>query len=187
MTNKPLEPGPESRWTPPRPDCPHPEHWTSTDAHSTEIEISELVGAFVRALQPEYAVETGTCWGQTAEQIGLALKANGHGRLVSLEVDAEKVEHSTLRCNGLPVQVVMCSSLEFTPEQPVGFAWFDSLLDLRVSEFVRYRDHLIPGSVVGFHDTGPQFGAFGPMIASLPGMTPINLRTPRGVTFAQVH
>lgn len=187
MTNKPLDPGPESRYTAPTPYCPHPEYWTSTDAHSTEIEISELVGAFVRALQPEYVVETGTCWGQTAEQIGLALEFNGHGRLVSLEVDAEKVEYSTLRCVGLPVQVVMCSSLEFVPEQAIGFAWFDSLLDLRVPEFVRYRDQLVPGSIVGFHDTGPQFGAFGPMIASLPGITPINLHTPRGVTFAQVH
>lgn len=187
MTSRPTEPGSEGRWTPPRPDCLHPEYWTSTDAHSTEIEVSELVGAFVRALQPEYVVETGTCWGQTTETIGQALKANGHGRLVSLEVDPEKIEYSTLRCAGLPVQVTMCSSLEFTPEQPIGFAWFDSLLELRVPEFIRYRQYLVPGSIVGFHDTGPQFGAFGPMIATIPGLQPINLRTPRGVTFAQVQ
>jgi hypothetical protein len=61
------------------------------------------------------------------------------------------------------------------------------LLDLRVPEFIRYRQHLVPGSIVGFHDTGPQFGAFGPMIATIPGLQPINLRTPRGVTFAQVQ
>lgn len=186
MTTRPTEPDSESRWTPARPDCPHPEYWTSTDAHSTEIEVSELVAAFVRALQPEYVVETGTCWGQTTELVGKALQANGHGRLVSLEVDAEKVEYSTLRCAGLPVQVVMCSSLEFVPEQAIGFAWFDSLLELRVPEFVRYREHLSAGSIVGFHDTAPQFGAFGPMIATLPGVRPVNLHTPRGVTFAEI-
>lgn len=186
MTRRPTEPDSESRWTPARPDCPHPEYWTSTDAHSTELEVSELVGAFVRALQPEYVVETGTCWGQTTEAIGHALKVNGHGQLVSLEVDAEKVEYSTLRCVGLPVLVTLCSSLEFLPSEPVGFAWFDSLLDLRIPEFNRYREHLLPGAIVGFHDTGPQFGAFGPQIASLPGVRPISLRTPRGVTFAEI-
>ncbi len=186
MTTRPTNPAPESRWTPPRPDCPHPEYWTSTDAHSTEIEVSELVGAFVRALQPEYVVETGTCWGQTAQQIGLALEFNGHGRLISLEVDAEKVEYSAKRCAGLPVEVVQQGSLEFTPIESIGFAWFDSLLDLRIPEFVRYREYLLPGAIVGFHDTGPQFGAFGPMIATLPGVRPISLRTPRGVTFAEI-
>lgn len=186
MTNKPQDPGSEARWTPPRPDCPHPEYWTSTDAHSTEIEVSELVGAFVRALQPDYVIETGTCWGQTAEQIGRVLRTNGHGRLISLEVDTEKVEFSRNRCGGLPVEVTQCSSLEFDPTETIGFAWFDSLLDLRLPEFVRYRDHMQAGTIVGFHDTGPQFGAFGPMIANIPGIRPIQLPTPRGVTFAEV-
>ncbi|MEV6413850.1 class I SAM-dependent methyltransferase [Kribbella sp. NPDC051718] len=186
MTNKPTPPAPESRWTPPRPDCPHPEYWTSTDAHSTEIEVSELVAAFVRALQPDYVVETGTCWGQTAELIGQALRANRHGRLISLEIDAEKIEYSRNRCGGLPVEVIQCSSLEFAPTETIGFAWFDSLLDLRLPEFLQYREHMQAGTVVGFHDTGPQFGAFGPMIASIPGIRPIQLPTPRGVTFAEV-
>lgn len=186
MTLLPTDPAPESRWTPARPDCPHPEWWTSTDAHSTEIEVSELVGAFVRALQPEYVVETGTCWGQTAQQIGLALEFNGHGRLVTLEVDPAKVEYSADRCKGLPVDVAMCSSLEYTPYETIGFAWFDSLIELRVPEFVRYREHMRPGTIVGFHDTGPQFGAFGPMINGLAGLRPMSLPTPRGVTFAEV-
>lgn len=186
MTNKPQDPGPESRWTPARPDCPHPEYWTSTDAHSTELEVSELVAAFVRALQPEYVIETGTCWGQTAELIGHALRMNRHGRLISLEVDQEKIEFSRNRCGGLPVEITKCSSLEFTPTETIGFAWFDSLLDLRIPEFVRYREYLVPGSFIGFHDTGPQFGAFGPMIATLPGIRPVTLPTPRGVTFAQI-
>jgi len=186
VTTRPTAPDSESRWTPARPDCPHPEYWTSTDAHSTEVEVSELVGAFVRALQPEYVVETGACWGQTTETIGKALKVNGHGRLVSLEVEPAKVEYSTLRCAGLPVSIQLQSSLDFVPAERIGFAWFDSLLDLRIPEFQRYSEWLLPGAVVGFHDTGPQFGAFGPMIAALPNVRPIILRTPRGVTFAEI-
>lgn len=186
MTLLPTAADSEARWTPPRPDCPHPEWWTSTDAHSTEIEVTELVAAFVRALQPEFVVETGTCWGQTAEAIGRALEANGHGQLVTLEVEPQKVAYSADRCVGLPVQVTQCSSLAYTPDGPVGFAWFDSLLPLRVEEFNHYRPWLAAGALVGFHDTGPQFGGFGPQIAALEGVRPIQLRTPRGVTFVEV-
>jgi hypothetical protein len=175
----------ESQFTRPHRDCPRPDLWTAADAYSTELEVTELVAAFVRALQPEYVVETGTCWGQTAEAIGRALQANGHGRAVSLEVNAKKVEHSTLRCVGLPVLVTMCSSMAFTPEEPIGFAWFDSLIPLRVQEFERDRPWLIKGSIVGFHDTSPHMG-YGHEIEKLGGLRPIRLRTPRGVTFAEV-
>lgn len=185
-TPRPTAPGSEARWTPPRPWCPHPERWTSTDAHSTEIEVTELVAAFVRALQPDYVVETGSCWGQTAEAIGRALKANGRGRLDTTEIEPVKVMYTEDRCAGLPVQVWGCSSLVFTPAEPIGFAFFDSLLELRGPEFVRYRPWLAPGAIVGFHDTGPQFGAFGAQVEALEGLRPIRLRTPRGVTFAEV-
>ncbi|HEY9371531.1 class I SAM-dependent methyltransferase [Streptomyces sp.] len=148
--------------------------------------MSELVGAFVRALQPDYVVETGTCWGQTAEAIGRALKANGQGRLVTLEVEPEKIRKSAERCADLPVDVLALSSLTFTPEQPIDFAWFDSLLELRVPEFERYRPWLRPGAIVGFHDTGPQFGSFAALIERIEGLRVIKLPTPRGVTFGEV-
>lgn len=176
----------ESSWTRPHKDCLHPERWTATDAHSAELEVTELVAAFVRALQPDYVVETGTCWGQTAEAIGRALEANGQGEAVSLEVDSRKVDYSSRRCKGLPVRIERCSSLDFEPEQPIGFAWFDSLLILRVREFKRYRPWLLPGAIVGFHDTGPQFGDFGLRIEQMPNLRAIRLPTPRGVTFAEV-
>lgn len=147
--------------------------------------MSELVGAFVRALQPEYVVETGSCWGQTAEQIGWALKTNGHGRLVTLEVDPEKVRYTMDRCDGLPVEVRLQSSLDFIPEQPIDFAFFDSLLELRGPEIERYRPYFTPRTIVGVHDTGPQFGTFGGEVDKLLGGSVLQLPTPRGVTFAR--
>lgn len=177
----------ESAWTKPRPDCPHPERWSSTDPQSTEIEVSELVGTFVRALQPDYVVETGTCLGQTAWVIGVALRANGHGRLDTLETDPERAEHARERCEGLPVDVIEVSSLDFTPDEPIGFAWFDSRPELRIAEFERYRPHLIPGTIVGFHDTSPHQGSsFGAEVEALSNTRAIRLRTPRGVTFVEV-
>ncbi len=176
----------ESEWTKPSELCPHPERWTSTDPQSTELEVSELVGGFVRALQPDYVLETGTCIGQTTYVIGAALQANGHGRCDSCEVEPELVRIATERCDGLPVTVHAVASLDFEPADTIGFAWFDSLLDLRVAEFLRFRPWMRPGTIVGFHDTAPHFGLFGPSVRSLPGVRAISLPTPRGVTFAEV-
>lgn len=177
---------PESTFTAPRPDCPNPQWWSSTDPQSTEIEVSELVAGFVRALQPEYVVETGTCIGQTAWIIGESLRTNGHGRLDTLEPDLARAEASRAACAGLPVTVHCVSSMEFTPAEPIGFAWLDSRTDLRVPEFERFRRYIVPGAIVGFHDTSPHQGAWGRAVESLPGTRAIRLRTPRGVTFVEV-
>lgn len=177
---------PESQWTAPRTDCPHPERWSSADPQSTEIEVSELVAAFVRALQPDYVVETGTCIGQTAWIIGTALRENGQGRLDTLETDPDRVAAARECCAGLPVNVVHSSSLKFTPAEPIGFAWLDSRMDLRVQEFERFRPHILPGGIVGFHDTSPHQGEWGRDVECLPGTRAIRLRTPRGVTFVEV-
>jgi predicted O-methyltransferase YrrM len=176
----------ESKWTRPREWCPHPEWWTSTDPQSTEFEVSDLVAGFVRALQPEYVIETGTCIGQTASAIGYALKVNGHGRLDTLETEHDRAEHSRDVCKDLPVTVHEIPSLEFEPTGPVDFAWLDSRLDLRIPEYERYRPWMTPGAIVGFHDTAPHHGSFGDDIEALPGLRAIRLRTPRGVTFGQV-
>lgn len=177
---------PESDLTPSSAWCPHPGLWTAEDDQSAECEVSELVGAFVRALQPDYVIETGTAHGFTAKSIGEALKRNGHGHLDTLEIDPRLVDEAAARCAGLPVTVHLCSSLEFVPRAEVGFAWFDSLLNLRIPEFERYRPHMDPGVIVGFHDVGPQFGGFGQVLANHKGLWPIFLRTPRGVCFAEV-
>jgi predicted O-methyltransferase YrrM len=177
----------ESRWTKPSDWCPKPACWSSTDPQSTEIEVSELVGAFVRALQPRYVVETGTCLGQTAYAIGLALQANEHGTLDTLETSGERADYSRKRCEGLPVTVFQTESLIFEPDEPVDFAWLDSRLELRVPEFERYRPWMNNRTVVGFHDTAPhQAGTLGEDIFSIPGTRAIRLHTPRGVTFLEV-
>jgi len=176
----------ESEFTPAHAECANPERWTATDEQSTELEVTELVGAFVRALQPEYVVETGTFCGNTARAIGEALARNGHGRLDTIEIDPDRAAVATRRCEGLPVAVHCASSLEFDPAEPIGFAWFDSLLDLRVPEFQRFYSHMAPGSFVGFHDTGSHMGSLGAQIRALPNLRPTFLRTPRGVCFAEV-
>ena len=179
---------PESRYTTPRGECQHPEWWTATDWDSTELEVIDLLAGFVRGLQPEYVVETGTALAQGSVAIGRALRRNGHGRLVTLEVDHGRVERARWRCRRLPVDVVEQSSLDFEPQQLIDLAWFDSLTDLRALEFRKYWPHMHSGTIVGFHDTGPAHPTkqFIDELESEGLLRPIHLATPRGVTFAQV-
>lgn len=179
----------ESTWTPPRPDCPHPERWHSTDAFSTEDEVTALVAALVGALQPDVVVETGTFVGNTAAAIGAALKANGHGELFTVEIERDLAEQARARCAGLPVTVVHGSSLEFNPGRPVDFAWFDCDSYRRQGAFRQLLPWMHDRTVVGFHDTGPQHpvrGLLAPLEAEGLLVSPLYLPTPRGVCFARV-
>jgi predicted O-methyltransferase YrrM len=187
MTYTP-DPGPESRFTAPRVDCPHPERWTSDDDDSTEYEVSELVAGFVRALQPDTVLETGTAFGQTAQLIGEALVKNGQGRLVSLEPDPVRAEYSRNRCTGLPVEVLEVKSLDYTPDEELQFVWLDSLIHLRAQEARRFKPWFRAGTLIGFHDAGPHH-ALRPTLAPLwreGWIRPVFLPTPRGVVFAEV-
>jgi predicted O-methyltransferase YrrM len=171
----------ESRWTSPREECPHPEWWHSDDDESTELEVTLLVSAFVRALQPECVVETGSAFGQTAYAIGAVLRANSHGHLHSLEANPDRAAAARARVDGLPVEIIEADTLLWEPPHAVDFVWFDSALNIRVAEFRRYRPSLSPRCVVGFHDAGPQHG-IRQDIEALAGEW-IYLPTPRGVIF----
>lgn len=189
----------ESRFTPPRPDCPHPERWHSPDADSTEIEVSRLVAAFVEALRPDLVIETGSAFGQTARLIGQVLRDAGTGHLVTFEVDPFRVGYTADQCDGLPVQVSPERSLDGIQalitggrSGQVGFAWLDSLLELRVPELRTIRPLLSPGAIVGVHDCGEpehtKYNQFSREVAHRAhdmGFARISLPTPRGVTFLQ--
>lgn len=179
----------ESAFTKPSERCPHPEHWTSQDSDSTENEVLELVAGFVRGLQPDYVIETGTAFGYGAKAIGEALRKNGHGELVTMEIDAGRVAHARSITTGLPVTVLHQASLDYTPTTEIGFAWFDSLFGLRVPEFMAFYPSMTNRTIVGFHDTADHH-PLRPGIEELARqgyITPIFLPTPRGVCFAEVH
>lgn len=180
---------PESMWTQPRPDCPNPERWSAVDAYATENEVTELVAAMVRALQPDFVVETGAWVGTTTRAIGEALARNGRGELISLEIDPEKADLAARRCAGLPVTVLNISSLDWMPTKLVDFAWFDSDCAARPREFELYLPWMSPRAVAGFHDTGPQHpvrGLLEPLERRGLLVSPLYLPTPRGVCFARV-
>lgn len=206
----PGAPTSEARFTTPTEMCPHPERWTSTDGDSTEVEVSELAYGLVRALQPSLCVETGSGFGQTAEQIARALAANGHGMLITIDPDPERAQLTTQRLQTIPngcrllSSVQQCESLHWAPWPPadepdaptVDFLWLDSFYELRVAEFLRYRPWMRAGTIACFHDSAPGHGSW--RIASgrdlrseieheLAGQVRVvHLPTPRGLTIAEV-
>lgn len=178
----------ESRFTKPRADCPHPEYWTSQDSDSTENEVLEMLHGLIRGLQPDFVIETGSAHGYGTKALGSALLANGHGRLVSLEVDPKRAQEASERASGLPVTVLNQRSLDYTPEETIDFAFFDSLFELRAKEFKAYYPHMTPNTVVAFHDTSKHHSLW-PEIDKLEEdgyIKGIYLPTPRGITIAQV-
>lgn len=178
----------ESRWTQPRDSCPRPEWWHAIDYMSTELEVIEAIAALVRALQPEYVVETGTFRAQLTRAVGKALKRNGHGRIVSLEVDDDLVREGRRLCRRLPVEIRPQSSLEFEPEQAIDFAWFDSIRALRDLEFRRYYPWMHQWTIVGFHDTAAHHPTR-QLIDELEAeglLTSIDFPSPRGFTLGRV-
>jgi len=187
----------ESRFTDPRPDCPHPERWHSRDADSTEEEVTKLVAAFVQALRPDVVVETGTAWGQTAIEIGRVLEAGGYGGVLhTIEPDPERCAAVRPKLGNLPVVVHETTSLDWSiPHDdagrflPIGFAWLDSLHHLRVPEFRKLYPALARGAFVGFHDCADHQGSLWEEILQLEAeglLLPVRLPTPRGVAFCEV-
>lgn len=174
----------ESVFTEPRDDCQRPDYWHSSDGESTEHEVSMLVAALVRALQPELVLETGAGFGQTTLAIGKALRANGHGTLVSVEIDVERARVVRERCGSLPVHVIATSSLDYVPDAPIDLMWIDSQVELRAAELRWYESAASARCVVGVHDTGPHKSTstlLTELVEELVIEPPLYLPTPRGV------
>jgi predicted O-methyltransferase YrrM len=176
------------------------DYWHCQDGDSTEIEVSMLVAALVRAHQPELVIETGTAWGQSTRLIGDALVANGHGRLVSLEIEEQRLRYSRwycheLICNGV-VHIADIKSLEYDPVDRVDFLFSDSNYELRVPELEHYSQWMEKDALIVFHDTAPGHGVhrdsesrdLQTQIEQAQGdrFRNIRLHTPRGVTIMEV-
>jgi hypothetical protein len=177
----------EARWTPPSDFCKNPQYWHSDDNESTEHEVTALVAAFIVGLQPEFVLETGTAFGQTAFAIGKALQQNGHGACVSIDTDGGRLDLAVSRCLGLPVSFWGGNALDYKPSELIDFAWVDTGGN-RAVELETMHKFCNKGAIVGIHDTGPQHlvrVSLEPIFNQ--GLyRPIFLRTPRGVCFAEV-
>jgi predicted O-methyltransferase YrrM len=116
------------------------------------------------------------------------MKANGFGKLTTLETNSEAHEQAlkNLREQGVGevVEARLESSMSFKPSAKLSFALFDSETNLRETEFRRMQPWLAPGAIVVFHDTGPQHVVVGEAVRRLVSegaLEGLELPTPRGV------
>lgn len=188
----------ENRFTVPTGFCPHPEYWHSPDSEATEIEVSQFIGALVRMIKPSFVLETGTYHGHTSLEIGLALKENGFGVLVSIEKDpaTNQIAYKMLRdkedeVGGIPITLLNQSTLDYTPFDTIDFGFFDSWQEGRHEEFLRYHNQgfIKPGAIVAFHDSAPHHQVYKLVKEHLIDhgyISTIQFHTPRGLLLGQV-
>jgi predicted O-methyltransferase YrrM len=184
----------ESRWTPARDWCPHPEYWHSPDSEATEVEVSEFIGSLVRMIQPDFVLETGTYMGHTTLEIARALYMNGHGRGISLEADGNLAAEAQRRLQNFmgsnnTVQVLNMNSMEYNPIENIDFAFFDSWQEGRILEFEKFYNAgwLKKGAIVAFHDTAPHHQVRKSIVeGGHDYFTIIDFHTPRGLVLGQV-
>lgn len=174
------QPPRESEYTPPTEICPHPVWWSAENIMATEVEISMLVAALVRATQPDFIVEVGTHYGQTAERIAEAVKLNGHGKAVSLEIDLGMYQSAMNRCLQSDIELKLVDSLQYIPPVPIDFLFVDGALD-RCADVRHFLPYMAPRGMICVHDTAhPPYSDQVPEILDLCGGSHIQIDCPRG-------
>jgi predicted O-methyltransferase YrrM len=149
---------------------------------STEDEVSEFLGALVRVLQPEFVLEIGTHKAATTEYMARAMQRNGHGRMVSVEINRALVEAARQKLAGLPVEIVEGDSLLYTPPAAIDLLFVDGQND-RVADVARFAPRMARYGIIAVHDLAGQPVFREQLVSALEYASTerILLNTPRGL------
>jgi len=136
------------------------ELFTTPDANSSEDETHGLLEALVRSLKPEAVLETGSFLGWGTAALARGVRANGFGKVVSIEIDQAaaflaKNRLGELSLDGL-VEIVVGDSVEWLRRYsgvPFGFSFLDSSFDARVRELETLAERGLAHGPVMIHDT----------------------------------
>jgi len=132
------------------------------DCGGTEIESLNVLISLIRLFKPNLMLETGTWHADGTVAFGIALKENGFGKLISLEIVPELAEKAKERIRQLGltecVEVINQSSLEFiekldATKYKFDFAFFDSSSAIRADEFYKLYNKGALTDLISFHDT----------------------------------
>jgi predicted O-methyltransferase YrrM len=174
------------------PECPHPERWQMLDAQTAELEVLDFLKALVVTTKPSLIVETGTFIGHSAIKMAEGLKANGFGRIITVEFDPavfakarENIEASGLR-NWIDYRNQ--SSLETRVDGVIDILFSDSDVPIREAEIRRFLPQIAPGGLVLAHDASSQFKLVREAALRLEQeglLSVVLLSTPRGLVVAQ--
>jgi tetratricopeptide (TPR) repeat protein len=132
------------------------------DGGGTELEVLKFLRSVIILFKPSLILETGTWFADGTVALGTALKENGFGKLITLEIDAQMAERARMKIHqfGLDgyAEVINQPSLEYienldSAQYKFDFAFFDSRPAIRPVEFLRLYSKGALTDLVAFHDT----------------------------------
>ena len=160
----------------PTADCPEPQLWSAPDDDSSETEVLEFLTSLTNLIKPKYVIETGTCYGYSANAIAAGMQ---RGKLITCDIEQKR----HIRFASERIEFRLCSSLDIIPEEPIDLLFLDSDLGLRVKEYFHFKPYLSSRAVVVIHDTGATHQEF--LDRVLEGLSRelnfLILPTPRGI------
>ena len=119
-------------------------------------EVGDFLYGLVRLTKPIVCVETGTHFGDSAFQIGSALKKNGVGSLITCEPNLGYAARARDRLIDLPVAVSNVTGVELLKSihAPIDFAFIDSGdVPVRLEELQLLHNITVnPLGIVAWHD-----------------------------------
>jgi predicted O-methyltransferase YrrM len=182
----------QAEYTPATPECPHPELWKMLDSQTTEVEVLEFLKTLVTTLKPKLVVETGTFLGHGTVKLAEGVKANGFGKVITIEFDPDIRARAVKRFedSGLApwIESRLESSLETVIDEPIDLLYSDSHLANREAEIRRLLPQLDPRGVLVIHDASSHFKLVREAALQLEAeglISAVLLSTPRGVVVAQ--
>jgi predicted O-methyltransferase YrrM len=132
------------------------------DGGGTELEVLKFLRSVIILFKPSLILETGAWFADGTVALGTALKENGFGKLITLEIDAQMAEMARMKIHqcGLDgyAEIINRPSLEYiesldSAQYKFDFAFFDSRPAIRPVEFQRLYNKGALTDLVAFHDT----------------------------------
>ncbi|MEI8349915.1 MAG: class I SAM-dependent methyltransferase [Candidatus Omnitrophota bacterium] len=139
----------------------HADLFLAYNASSTEIETLHWLHATSCLIKPKCILETGVAEGLGTIALAAACKANGFGKVHSIEIDSQRciTLNKLLDKEKLSEFVVVHrdDSRDFLRTTNLNFdlAYFDSLCEIRAEEYTICRQRDILKGIAVFHDTAP--------------------------------
>ena len=136
-------------------------HFHTEDGGATEIEYLSLLASLIRITKPQLVLETGAFTGAGTIAIASALRANGFGHCISVDLDPRVAERANRRLRARRLHgfahVEGVDSMTFlqSTDKKFDFAFLDTDLRTRADELTVLLDRnlLIGDAVVTIHDT----------------------------------
>jgi predicted O-methyltransferase YrrM len=182
----------QPEYTPATPECPQPELWHMLDSQSTEVEVLDLLKTLVIALKPRLIVETGTFLGHGTTKLAEGARANGFGKVITIEFDPAIRQRALTRFESLGlspwIESRLESSLDTIIDGTIDFLFSDSHLANREAEIRRLLPQLDPRGLLVIHDASSHFRLVREAALRLEAeglISTVLLSTPRGVVIAQ--